>query len=269
MSSSKAGRGGFFKLAAITLLLLAPTFGLTGCGKAVNYIKSAFGYGSGETDALEGDQSAALAAKAQERMDADDYAEAATIYQQIKDQYPYSRYALLAELKLGDAYYLNAKYIEAYGAYRSFEELHPTNDAVPYAIYQQGMCHYMRMNGIDRDQTPTLLTIQTLAHLIESYPDNHYSTLAKARIAEAQNNLAGHEFYIGEFYYKRKDYQAAMNRFKGLIEAYPDSGYHQRAFNYIAQYRDLVARGEIKEGNQRGSEYNSPFTISDVTEPRL
>jgi outer membrane protein assembly factor BamD len=250
------------------LALLVAPLGLTGCGKAVDYVKNIFGYGS-KSEALEGDQSGALAAKAQERMDADDYAEAATLYQQIKDQYPYSRYAILAELKLGDAYYLNGKYIEAYGAYRSFEELHPTNDAVPYAIYQQGMCHYMRMNGIDRDQTPTLLTIQTLAHLVESYPESQYANLAKARIAEAQNNLAGHEFYIGEFYYKRKDYQAAMNRFRGLIEAYPDSGYHQRAFNYISQYRDLVAKGEIKEGNQRGSEYNSPFTISDVTEPRL
>jgi outer membrane protein assembly factor BamD len=251
--------------AAVLCLALV---GLSGCGKPFNYVKSLFGYGS-NNEVLEGDQSASLAAKAQERMDADDYNEAATLYQQIKDQYPYSRYAILAELKLGDAYFLNAKYIEAYGAYRSFEELHPANDAVPYAIYQQGMCHYMRMNGVDRDQTPTLLTIQTLAHLIESYPESQYTVLAKTRIAEAQNNLAGHEFYIGEFYFKRKDYQAAMNRFKGLIEAYPDSGYHQRAFNYIAQYRDLVARGEIKEGNQRPGEYNSPFTISDVTEPRL
>jgi outer membrane protein assembly factor BamD len=250
------------------LVLLVGSLGLNGCGKAVDYVKGVFGYGS-SSEALEGDQSAALAAKAQERMEADDYAEAATIYQQIKDQYPYSRYALLAELKLGDANFLNGKYIEAFGAYRSFEELHPTNDAVPYAIYQQGMCHFMRMNGIDRDQTPTLLTIQTLARLIESFPGSQYSNLAKAKIAEAQNNLAGHEFYIGEFYFKRKDYQAAMNRFRGLIEAYPDSGYHQRAINYIAMYRDLVAKGEIKEGNQRGKEFNSPFTISDVTKPRL
>jgi outer membrane protein assembly factor BamD len=268
VNSPKVASKGLVSFVMAIALLAVPALGLTGCGKALNYVKGVFGYGSND-EVLEGDQSGALAAKAQERMDADDYAEAAKLWQQIKDQYPYSRFALLAELKLGDAFYLNAKYIEAYGAYRRFEVLHPTNDAVPYAIYQQGMCHYMRMTGIDRDQTPTLLTIQTLAHLIESYPESHYSTLAKARIAEAQNNLAGHEFYIGEFYFKRKDYQAAMNRFRGLIEAYPDSGYHQRAFNYIAQYRDLVARGEIKEGNQRASAFNSPFTISDVTEPRL
>ena len=76
--------------------------------------------------------------------------------------------------------------------------------------------------------------------------------------------MAGHEFYVGEFYFKRKDYSAAMKRFMGLIEFAPDSGYHQRAYNYIAEYRDLVARGEIEEGNQRPSEYNSPFIVSDI-----
>jgi outer membrane protein assembly factor BamD len=93
--------------------------------------------------------------------------------------------------------------------------------------------------------------------------------MAKARIAEAQNNLAGHEFYVGEFYFNRKDYRAAINRFVGIIKAYPDSGYHQRAFNYIAKYQDLVAKGDIAEGvNLRPSEYNSPFTITDINENR-
>jgi outer membrane protein assembly factor BamD len=246
--------------AALALVL---AIGLSGCGSTKGLWARIWGSsmpGPGD-GAIEAD--ADLALRAQERLDASDYVEAAQLFQQLKDQYPQSRYAMLAELRLGDAYYLNAKYIEAYGAYDSFSDRHPMNDAVPYALYQKGMCWFQRMNGIDRDQTPTIQAINDFAYLVEVYPDSRYATMAHARVAEAMNSLAGHEFYIGEYYYKRKDYAAAMRRFRGLIRAYPDSGYHPRAFTYISQYQDMLARGEIEEGNQRGAEYDSPFNVSE------
>jgi outer membrane protein assembly factor BamD len=268
VSLSKSTPTNHSKLLSVLFLAIVLAV-VPGCGKSIDYVKKLFGYGDNAEVSLTGDEAANLAQKAQERMDADDYKDAAKLYQQLKDQYPYSKqFALLAELRLGDAYFLDGKYIEAAGAYKSFEEMHPSSDAVPYAIYQQGMCHYQMMKGVDRDQTPSVMTIRILANLVEAYPDSKYAAMAKARIAEAQNNLAGHEFYIGEFYFKRKDYRAAMNRFMGLITLYPDSGYHQRAYNYIAEYRDLVARGEIEEGNQRPSEYSSPFTITDINDTR-
>ena len=256
------------KTLGLTLVLILALGSLPGCGGASvsGTLGKWFGIQSSTDIDLGGDEPQTLARQAQERMDADDYKGASLLWQQLKDQYPYSKYATLAELKLGDALYLQGKYIEALGAYEDFERLHPDNDAVPYAIYQQGMCYYTRMQGIDRDQTPTIQTIQTLARLIEMYPSSQYAAMAQARIAEAQNNLAGHEFYVGEFYYKRKDYAAAMNRFMGLLQYYPDSGYHQRALNYIAAYKQLVAEGKAEDiGNQRDSTYESPFlnTISD------
>jgi tetratricopeptide (TPR) repeat protein len=152
-----------------------------------------------------------------------------------------------------------------YMPYEDFERLHPENEAVSYAVYQQGMCHYSRMQGIDRDQTPTIQTIQTMARVLEMFPESRYAAMAQARIAEAQNNLAGHEFYVGEFYFRRKDYQAAMNRYLGLIQHYPDSGYHQRAMNRIAEYRQLVADGVIEEdANLRDVIYDSPFLSAPI-----
>ncbi|MDR3134722.1 MAG: outer membrane protein assembly factor BamD [Deltaproteobacteria bacterium] len=247
----------------IALILFSLLFVTTGCGTSpIRYLKNLFGMNDDNEFPL-GDASADLATRAQERMDASDFKDAAKLYQQLRDQYPYSRLAILADLRLGDAYYNDGKYIEAFAAYKTFRERHPTSDAIPYALYQQGMCYYMQMKGVDRDQTPSVIAIQYLANLVETYPDSKYAAMAKARIAEAQNNLAGHEFYVGEFYYNRKDYRAAINRFMGIITLYPDSGYHQRAYNYIAEYRDLVAKGKIDEGNQRPSEYNSPFTVTD------
>jgi outer membrane protein assembly factor BamD len=254
---------GAARVLALVLVAAFLAAGVSGCGSTKNLWARIWGSsepGPGDA-AIEAD--ADLALRAQERLDASDYADAAVLFQQLKDQYPQSRYAMLAELRLGDAYYLNAKYIEAYGAYDSFTDRHPMNDAVPYALYQKGMCWFQRMNGIDRDQSPTIQAINDFAYLVEIYPDSRYSTMAHARVAEAMNSLAGHEFYVGEYYFKRKDYAAAMRRFRGLVRAYPDSGYHPRAFTYIAQYEDMLARGEIDAGNQRGAEYDSPFNVSE------
>lgn len=252
----------YTKTLGAALVLFLTLGGISGCGGLPygDTIQEWFGFTpSTKVDGLT-DEAHILAQDAQERMDADDYKGAAILWQQLKDQYPYSKFAALAELKLGDAYYLNGKYIEALAAYEDFERLHPENGAVPYALYQQGMCYYMKIHGIDRDQTPTIQTIQTLARLVEMYPDSKYAIMAQARIAEAQHTLAGHEFYIGEFYYNRKDYAAAMNRFRGLLQFYPDSGYHQQALNYISQYKQLVALGEVQDmENIRDQEYDSPF----------
>jgi outer membrane protein assembly factor BamD len=251
------------KFAAILILVF--TLAVTpGCFKPINYVKNLFGFDTDDDIGLTGDEPVNLASRAQQRMEADDYAEAAELWQQVRDQYPYSDLAQLATLRLGDAYYLNKKYVESFSAYKTFEQRYPLSDAIPYVLYQQGMTYYQQMMGVDRDQTPAIMVIRVMGNLVNTYPESEYAARAKARIAEAQNNVAGHEFYVGEFYFKRKDYSAAMKRFMGLIEFAPDSGYHQRAYNYIAEYRDLVARGEIDEGNQRPSEYNSPFIVTDI-----
>lgn len=261
----------FVKTLGSILIIIMALGILPGCLGSGNSVTSTlsrwFGFQSSSDMDLGEDTPQTLAQQAQERMDADDYKDAAVLWQQLKDQYPYSQYGTLAELKLGDALFLQEKYIEALAAYEDFERLHPDNHAVPYAVYQQGMCHYMQMHGVDRDQQPTISTIQTLSRLVEMYPESEYAAAGYARISEAMNNLAGHEFYVGEFYYKRKDYAAAINRFMGLLEHYPDSGYHQRALNYIAQYKQLVAEGKVEDmTNQRDANYDSPF-LSEAMDP--
>ena len=43
--------------------------------------------------------------------------------------------------------------IEAVLAYTEFINLHPTNENLPYVMYQIGMCYYNQITTIDRDQS--------------------------------------------------------------------------------------------------------------------
>ena len=41
---------------------------------------------------------------------------------------------------------------------------------------------------------------------------------------ESKQKLAEHEFYVGEFYFNRKQYKAALKRFETITRDYPNLG---------------------------------------------
>jgi len=53
------------------------------------------------------------------------------------------------------------------------------------------------------------------------------------RIKECLNLLAEYEFYVGSFYYKKGAYNAAIGRFKGMIQNYPDTSKVPESLYYI------------------------------------
>ncbi len=176
------------------------------------------------------------------------YRKAIESFEKLKDWYPFSRYASLAELKMADSYFALGEYQEAIYMYEEFETLHPRNEAVPYVIYQIGRSYFSRMESVDRDQTPVRKALDTFQRLIRQYPDSEYAAKARNHVKMCQKNLAGHEFYVGMFYFNNKRYKPALSRFESLLVNYPDVGnYHQKALDYIALCRQSLDENEEDE----------------------
>ena len=93
-------------------------------------------------DASNADQ---LALNGMEAFEEEDYYNALKAFTKLKERYPYSRYAMLAELKIGDAHFHRKEYPEAIAAYEEFATLHPKNEAIPYVLYQIGACYYAQL----------------------------------------------------------------------------------------------------------------------------
>ncbi len=177
-----------------------------------------------------------------DQFNSEDYKDAVESFEKLKDWYPFSKYVILAELKIADAYYHLQEYSEAVTAYESFENLHPRNEAVPYVIFQIGLCYYEQIDTVDRDQTSAKNALDTFKRLIRQFPDNSYAHRAKERMKVCIKSLAGHEFYVGLFYYNNKHYKAALKRFRTVLTDYPDVGVHQQALSYIALCEDLLTK---------------------------
>jgi outer membrane protein assembly factor BamD len=175
------------------------------------------------------------------------YRAAIESFDKLKDWYPFSKYAILAELKIADAHFYLGEYEAAIAAYESFENLHPRNDATPYVVFQRGLCYIEELETVDRDQTSAKKAIETFNRLKKTYPDSEYIAQADNYIRLCLKNLAGHEFYVGEFYFKNKKYKAAVVRFRTVVSSYPDVGLTEKAIEYIA-------RCEIEQAKQASPE---------------
>lgn len=165
----------------------------------------------------------------------DRYMEAVERFRILKSRYPYSKYAALATLKIGDVHYKDEAYLEAAAAYKIFRELYPKHEMAPYALYRIGESFYMQMpSTTDRDLDPAQSAIDAYTKLILEYPNSGQKAEAEKRIHELRGKLAEKESYVGDFYFKRELYQAAAGRYAFLLEQYPDFTYNEKALYRLA-----------------------------------
>ncbi len=168
-------------------------------------------------------------------------------FEDLKDWYPFSKYASLAELKIADAYYQMEEYEDAVFAYEEFENLHPRNEKTPYAVYQIAKCYYIQVDTVDRDQTPAQKALDTYNRFIKYYPDSEFVPQSIEERDQCIKSLAGNELYVALFYYKAGHYKAALHRFQSLISDYPDVGMHKQALEYIIQCEEVLKKSEAEE----------------------
>lgn len=174
-------------------------------------------------------------------------------YEEVKNKYPGTPEAILAELRLGDTKFWAGEYLEAITLYEEFEKFYPTNEAIPYVIFQIATSYYKLRQPPDRDQSFTKKAIENYQRLLQNFPQSPYSLEAEKRIRELRELLAEHELYVATFYHKIKYYRGAYQRLLRLIEIYPETRTAQYAKNLLEKYyRDsLKETEEINKGTKR------------------
>jgi outer membrane protein assembly factor BamD len=238
------------------VVLLPAIFMLGICGCDSYLVKFYFGdtFGKGSSAAVE-KSAEQLAIEGTQKMQKKDYEDAIKAFQQLKERYPYSKYAILAELKLGDAHFYNKNYTDAAIAYEEFARLHPRNEVIPYVLYQIGMCHFLSFTTVDRDQEETRLAMEAFQRLIHAYPQSEYSLKAKKQLFECEKRIVAHEFYVGRLYYIMGEFYAARERLAFIDHNYPQA---VRDLGYEEEIKKMLAASQqrLAEGGKRPSFWN-------------
>jgi outer membrane protein assembly factor BamD len=191
-----------------------------------------------------------------------DYTGAIEAFQAIIDNYPYSDYAVLAELKIADAYFKDAAYDEALSYYRDFGDLHPAHEQVPYTILRSALCRERQMQAANRDQTATRDALLYLDRLLAKYPHSPEAQEAEILWRDLRTRLAENVTSIAEYYLDLEEYESAAERYRSLLNEYPGLGLDAEALYNLAVCYAAMRRIEEADRifqsivqNYRDSEY--------------
>jgi outer membrane protein assembly factor BamD len=130
----------------------------------------------------------------------------------------------LVKLATADSYFYQpgiANLIEAQSRYQQFISYHPSSSLVGYAQFQVAMCLYKQAPEPYHDQTNTLKALEEFGKVRILNPNGRYLRAADLMRDRCLEKLARHDYQVGVFYFKRKAYQGAIARMKGVLDSFP------------------------------------------------
>ena len=169
----------------------------------------------------------------------EDWVAAAKYFSFIKARFPYSKYAVLGELRQWDAEFGAEHYMQAIDGYKQFIKFHPSHEMVRngYASYRIGAAYYEMLPGdfwlvppsFEKDQTATSDAHRELAQFERKYPSSPYLAKAKRLLGKLNRRLAEHEMYVAKFYWSRHKPMGTVLRLRRLLSRHGGVGYDQEA----------------------------------------
>ncbi|TAN63447.1 outer membrane protein assembly factor BamD [bacterium] len=156
-------------------------------------------------------------------------------FKTLMENYPLSAYAVDAQLIIGDVCFAADKYDEAASYYTNFVAMHPAHPRASYALFQKGMSYFKDILTIDRDLVSTRKSLFAFEDLIVGYGNSSYIDKSKEFRDFLRKRLAEREMYVARFYYKSKNYKAALQRFREVLKNYNDSGFSDETLYYVGE----------------------------------
>jgi outer membrane protein assembly factor BamD len=142
----------------------------------------------------------------------------------IKSKFSYSTYGALAQLKIGEVYFLQESYPEAAAAYETFVELYPRHEQAPFALFRSGESYFMDIpSNISRDLRSAESAVSTLGQYLRRYPQGEFAERALELKKKGYNTLAEKEMEIAQFYLRRKKPGSTRPRLEKILKLYGES----------------------------------------------
>ncbi|MDH5490880.1 MAG: tetratricopeptide repeat protein, partial [Myxococcales bacterium] len=182
--------------------------------------------------------------------------EAEPVFSRIRREFPYSRYAALAELRLADCKFQAGAYAEAIQAYRQFVRFRPSHDQISYARFRIAAAYFEQIPSDwllappshERDQAPARDALRQLRRFVLDYPQDARIGEANQMVMRTLRLLARHELYVARFYMGRGAYRGTIGRLRTLLLSYEGSGLEPEALLLLARaHRELGDRDDARE----------------------
>ena len=161
--------------------------------------------------------------------------EASRKFDSLDRQHPYSEFARKSMVMGAFTNYRQGNYEEAINASKRYIALYPSTPDAAYAQYIIGLCYYRQIRDVTQDQKEARRTVEAMDELVQRWPDSEYVEDGKAKIRFARDQLAGKEMQVGRYYLERREYIAALKRFRVVVETYSNTRHVEEALARLTE----------------------------------
>ncbi len=177
------------------------------------------------------------------------YSKAIKYFKKLKNNFPFSPYAIDGELKLAEAYFLKGKLEDAEITYKEFESLHPGDKNIPFVLFRIGLINFKQFKSIDLPKEDLMEAIKYFNKLLELYPDSEYTNEAKAYTKRCRRLQAYHEIFVADFYWRTERYLGAWEQYSLIVRKFkdlPDVYKYALRMRKLAYYKYQEQKSEKK-----------------------
>lgn len=168
-------------------------------------------------------------------------------FREVERLYPFTEWARRALIMQAYVHHREREYEESRAAAQRFLDLYPNDEDAAWAAYLLALSFYDQIDDIGRDQGVTFQALQHMRRVIEDFPDTDYARSAVLKFELAFDHLAAKEMEIGRFYLRRGNFNAAINRFRVVVEDFQTSTHTPEALHRLVEsYLSLGLRDEAQ-----------------------
>ena len=148
---------------------------------------------------------------------------AIAIYKIIVANAPYSHQAPLAQFNIGQAYQRQSDYKDAIIAYQVVVDKYPTEPAAADALYQIAFAYMKISQTGSYDRTASTKARESFEDYLSAYPNSEKAAQARDNLNGLQSQQTGGSLNIAEYYYRQKQFRAAVVYYNDVIRQQPNS----------------------------------------------
>ncbi len=170
-----------------------------------------------------------------EALEGGDVLFAAKKFNEAEILFPQGEWAPKSSLMASYSYYIQDYYSDAIAELERFIVVYPLHKDLQYAYYLLAICHYEQIVDEKKDLQSIITAKKYFQIISDRYPQTEYAIDASFKLDLIEDILAAKEMYIGRYYFDKKKWIPAINRFRTIIDNYDTTIYAEEALHRLVE----------------------------------
>jgi len=160
---------------------------------------------------------------------------AAKKFNEVEILFPQSEWAPKSTLMAAYAYYSQDYYFDTIEEIKTFLRKYPGHKDNDYANFLLGMAYYEQIVDEKKDLNSIMMAKIQFEKVVKNYPNTDYALDAQFKLDLIADILASKEVYLGRYYFQKKKWISAINRFKTVIMNYDTTIYVEESLHRLVE----------------------------------